>query len=68
MLGGVAFVFHQVGSTVSAFGGGLIFDTLGSHQLAWQIGVAMGLAAGITQGLFAWWRGGQGTPPAPVPA
>ena len=57
MLGGVAFVGDQLGSFVGAFGGGLIFDMAGSHTLAWQIGVAVGLTAGLVQGGYAWWRG-----------
>ncbi len=54
MLGGVAFVGHQLGSFLGAFGGGLIFDLAGSYDLAWKAGVAMGLSAGVVQMLFAW--------------
>jgi predicted MFS family arabinose efflux permease len=53
MLGGVAFMSHQFGSFVGAYGGGLIYDMLGSYNLAWQVGVAVGLAAGIVQMSFA---------------
>jgi predicted MFS family arabinose efflux permease len=53
MLGGVAFVSHQLGSFAGAFGGGLIFDRLGSYNAAWQIGVALGVAAGLVQVVFA---------------
>lgn len=56
MLGGVAFVMHQLGSFVGALGGGLIYDRLGSYNAAWQAGVALGLAAGIVQAGFAWSR------------
>lgn len=62
MLSGIAFVGHQLGSFVGAFGGGLIFDLAGSYTLAWQIGVALGLAAGLVQGGFAWVRGRRGPP------
>ena len=48
-LSGVAFVFHQVGSFIGVWGAGLIIDSLGSYDLAWQIGVAIGIAAGIAQ-------------------
>ncbi|MCA0242949.1 MAG: MFS transporter [Proteobacteria bacterium] len=69
MLGGTAFVCHQLGSFVGAFGGGLIYDAAGSYDLAWKAGVALGLTAGIVQTGFAWWRGGRsGRPPAPLPA
>lgn len=48
-LTGFAFFCHQTGSFVGAWGGGLIFDALGSYDLAWQIGVAIGITAGIAQ-------------------
>jgi predicted MFS family arabinose efflux permease len=53
MIQGLAFVTHQIGSFVGAFGGGALFDALGSYTLAWQIGVAVGLAAGTVQIVFA---------------
>ena len=59
MLGGVAFMMHQLGSFVGAFGGGLAFDLMGSYTLALQIGVGLGLAAGLVQMAFAWARPGQ---------
>jgi len=62
MLGGVAFVGHQLGSFVGAYGGGLVFDLAGSYTLAWQIGVALGLAAGLVQGGYAWLQGRAGPP------
>src|SRR5215472_13653999 len=46
---GIAFVMHQVGSSLGAFGGGLIFDVLGSYDRAWQIGVLIGFGAGVLQ-------------------
>jgi predicted MFS family arabinose efflux permease len=66
MLGGVAFVSHQLGSFVGAFGGGLLFDAFGSYTLAWQGGVALGLAAGIVQASFA--LKGRGVRPPLAPA
>jgi len=48
-LSGVAFFSHQLGSFIGAWGGGLIFDAMGSYDLAWQIGVAIGVSAGIAQ-------------------
>lgn len=53
MLQGVTFLSHQVGSFVGAFGGGWVFDTLGSYDLALQLGVGLGLFAGLVQILFA---------------
>jgi predicted MFS family arabinose efflux permease len=69
MLGGVAFMSHQIGSFVGAYGGGLIYDALGSYNLAWQVGVGVGLAAGIVQMSFALARPpGPRTPVGAVPA
>jgi predicted MFS family arabinose efflux permease len=50
---GLAFMSHQLGSFLGAYGGGLIYDALGSYDMAWRIGVAVGLAAGIIQIAFA---------------
>ena len=53
MIQGLAFMSHQLGSFLGAFGGGLIYDSLGSYTMAWRIGVALGLAGGIIQVAFA---------------
>jgi predicted MFS family arabinose efflux permease len=53
MIQGFAFMSHQIGSFVGAYGGGVIYDALGSYDLAWRIGVAVGLAAGFIQIAFA---------------
>src|SRR6266851_9223147 len=53
MIQGVAFMSHQLGSFLGAFGGGLLFDALGSYDLVWRLGVGMGLTAGIVQVMFA---------------
>jgi len=53
MIQGLAFMSHQLGSFLGAYGGGLIYDALGSYDLAWRIGVAVGLSAGIIQVAFA---------------
>lgn len=68
MLGGVAFMSHQIGSFVGAYGGGLVYDALGSYTLAWQVGVGVGLAAGIVQSAFAIARPPGPRTPQPVPA
>jgi len=49
MIQGFAFLSHQLGSFLGAFGGGVIFDAMGSYDLAWKLGVGMGLAAGTIQ-------------------
>ena len=56
MIQGLAFMSHQIGSFVGAFGGGVLFDALGSYDLAWRLAVSMGLTAGIIQVAFALWR------------
>jgi predicted MFS family arabinose efflux permease len=48
-LSGIAFFSHQLGSFIGAWGGGLIFDAMGSYDMAWKIGVAIGVSAGIAQ-------------------
>jgi predicted MFS family arabinose efflux permease len=53
---------RQIGSFLGAYGGGVIYDALGSYTMAWRIGV--GLAGGIIQVAFALIRPSQ--PPAPV--
>lgn len=46
---GISFVVHQAGSSLGAWGGGLIFDLYGSYDRAWQIGTLIGCAAGLLQ-------------------
>ncbi|HZR62669.1 MAG TPA: MFS transporter [Xanthobacteraceae bacterium] len=46
---GVSFVVHQLGSSLGAWGGGVIFDLFGSYDHAWQIGTLIGFAAGVVQ-------------------
>jgi predicted MFS family arabinose efflux permease len=53
MIQGLAFMSHQLGSFLGAYGGGLLYDSLGSYTMAWRIGVALGLAGGIIQIAFA---------------
>lgn len=53
MIQGLAFMSHQIGSFLGAYGGGVIYDALGSYTMAWRIGVALGLAGGIIQVAFA---------------
>ena len=53
MIQGLAFMSHQFGSFLGAYGGGLLYDSLGSYTMAWRIGVALGLCGGIIQIAFA---------------
>jgi predicted MFS family arabinose efflux permease len=63
MIQGIAFMSHQLGSFLGAFGGGVLFDLNGDYVLAWQLGVGMGLTAGAIQVAYAL----RGSPPAPDP-
>ncbi len=65
MIQGFAFFSHQLGSFLGAYGGGVIFDASGSYELAWKLGVGMGLAAGVMQIIVALPRG-PGVRPAPA--
>src|ERR1700754_4286474 len=56
MIQGLAFMSHQLGSFLGAYGGGLIYDALGSYTMAGRVGVAGGLAAGVFGGAAAWGR------------
>ena len=49
MLQGVAFFSHQLGSFMGAYGGGVLYDAMGSYELAWRVGVGVGLVAGVLQ-------------------
>jgi predicted MFS family arabinose efflux permease len=64
MIQGIAFFWHQIGSFLGAFGGGWLFDRLGSYDMALQIGVSLGLFAGIVQIAFSFYK----PPPKPLPA
>ena len=66
LIQGVAFLSHQLGSFLGAYGGGILYDWLGSYTLAVQLGVSMGLAGGLLQMLMAWGR--PRAPQAPLPA
>ncbi len=51
-LTGIAFLSHQAGSFLGAWGGGMIFDRLGNYDRAWQAAVLIGLIAGAFQMLM----------------
>ena len=49
---GLSFVIHQMGSVMGAWGGGMILDVFGSYDLAWKVGVLIGITAGVVQIAF----------------
>ncbi|MSO91704.1 MAG: MFS transporter [Acetobacteraceae bacterium] len=49
---GLAFVIHQAGSVTGALGGGIVLDLFGSYDIAWRVGVMIGVVAGIVQIAF----------------
>ncbi|MGB3446865.1 MAG: MFS transporter [Xanthobacteraceae bacterium] len=51
-LTGIAFLSHQAGSFLGAWGGGMIYDHLGSYDMAWRSAVVIGLVAGAFQMLM----------------
>jgi predicted MFS family arabinose efflux permease len=51
-LTGIAFLSHQAGSFLGAWGGGFIYAHLGSYDRAWQAAVVIGLIAGCFQMLM----------------
>lgn len=53
MIQGLAFMSHQFGSFLGAYGGGVLYDALGSYTMAWRVGVTLGLAGGIIQVMSA---------------
>ncbi|MDB5559088.1 MAG: Major facilitator superfamily 1 [Enterovirga sp.] len=49
---GIAFFSHQIGSFLGAWAGGVIYDALGSYDVAWKAAVLIGLIAGFAQMLM----------------
>lgn len=45
LLGGMVFLAHQVGSFLGGWLGGVIFDQLGSYDVAWGFAIALSLMA-----------------------
>ncbi|WP_343350391.1 MFS transporter [Pseudomonas sediminis] len=45
MLGGIVFLFHQLGSFLGGWLGGYLYDTAGSYDLVWQISIGLSLMA-----------------------
>ncbi|MEM7301606.1 MAG: MFS transporter [Pseudomonadota bacterium] len=47
LLGGLVFFNHQIGSFLGVWLGGYLYDIMGSYDVVWWIGVALGLIAAI---------------------
>ncbi|MGP0175034.1 MFS transporter [Pseudomonas sp. NCHU5208] len=45
MLGGIVFLFHQIGSFLGGWLGGYLYDHTGSYDLVWQISIGLSLMA-----------------------
>ena len=45
MLGGMVFLFHQLGSFLGGWLGGVVYDRTGSYDLIWQVAVLLSLLA-----------------------
>lgn len=45
MLGGIVFLFHQLGAFLGGWLGGYLYDHTGSYDLVWQISIGLGLLA-----------------------
>lgn len=46
-LSGIAFLFHQVGSSIGIWLAGYLFDATGSYGLMWLLIIAMGIVAAL---------------------
>ncbi|MDM1696352.1 MFS transporter [Thiopseudomonas alkaliphila] len=47
MLAGIVFFFHQVGSFLGGWLGGLVFDRTGNYDLIWQVSIALSVVAAL---------------------
>ncbi len=47
LLGGVAFLAHQIGSFLGGWLGGVVFDRLGRYDVAWGLTIGLSLIAAI---------------------
>jgi MFS family permease len=45
MLGGIVFLFHQLGSFLGGWLGGVVYDRTGSYDLIWQVAIVLSLMA-----------------------
>lgn len=47
MLGGITFLFHQIGAFLGGWLGGYVYDHTGNYDLVWQISILLSLLAGL---------------------
>lgn len=47
MLGGIAFLFHQLGSFMGGWLGGYLYDVTGSYSIVWEIAILLSLFAAL---------------------
>ncbi|MCP3752214.1 MFS transporter [Pseudomonas sp. SBB6] len=45
MLGGIVFLFHQLGAFLGGWLGGVVYDQTGNYDLVWQISILLSLLA-----------------------
>ncbi|WP_028694806.1 MFS transporter [Pseudomonas cremoricolorata] len=45
MLGGIVFLFHQLGAFLGGWLGGMVYDRTGSYELVWQLSILLSLMA-----------------------
>jgi MFS family permease len=47
MLGGIVFFSHQLGSFLGVWMGGVLYESTGSYDIVWWLGVALGIFAAV---------------------
>lgn len=47
MLGGITFLFHQIGAFLGGWLGGYVYDRTGNYDLVWQVSILLSLLAGL---------------------
>ena len=47
MLGGIVFLFHQVGAFLGGWMGGYFYDSFGSYELVWMIAIGLSIMAAL---------------------
>ncbi len=47
MLGGLVFLFHQVGAFLGGWLGGYLYDAVGSYDSVWMIAMGLSVLAGV---------------------